>query len=77
LGAGLIFPFSQARGVASAGHKAWRRAQLAALKEALEGSREISPPALQVRQLLRIFCELAQKNSDGTKSLRGGKILRV
>ena len=46
-------------GCGSAGREAWGRAQLTALKENLEGSREDSPPALQARQLLRSFCELA------------------
>jgi len=43
----LISVISQPKVVASAGCEAWRRAQLTALKENLEGSREDSPPALQ------------------------------
>jgi hypothetical protein len=77
LDARVISVISQPKVVASAGREAWRRAQLTALKENLEGSREDSPPALQARQLLRIFCQPAQKNGDSAKRLRGRNRPRV
>src|SRR6266545_2735218 len=55
--------------VASYRREAGQRAQLAPLQEGLEGSREDRPPALQARQLLRIFYQLAQKHGDGAKRL--------
>jgi len=61
--------------VASAGCEAWRRAQLTALKENLEGSREDSPPALQARQLLCIFCQPAQKMATARNAFAAGSAL--
>jgi len=76
LGSRLISVFPLPK-VESAGREARGRAQLTALKENLEGSREDSPPALQARQLLRIFCEFSEKNGDSAKRLRGRNRSRV
>ncbi|HEV2040176.1 MAG TPA: hypothetical protein VGT81_09045 [Casimicrobiaceae bacterium] len=47
------------------------------MEEDLEGAGEDSPPALQARQLLRIFYEGTQKQSDRAKRLGGGNRLGV
>jgi len=47
------------------------------LQEAHEGFREYRSPALQARQLLRIFYQLPQKHGDGAKRLGGGSRLGV
>jgi hypothetical protein len=56
LGRGLIFPFSQARVVASEGHKAWRRAQQAALKLA------IAAIAIQLAKTHKFVAERSSEN---------------
>src|SRR5271155_3020383 len=58
--------------VASPWLEARGSAQGAALEEGLESSREDFAPAMQDRQLLRIFDQATQELGDGAKRLGGG-----
>src|SRR5271155_930298 len=58
--------------VASLWLEARGSAQGAALEEGLESSREDFAPAMQDRQLLRIFDQATQELGDGAKRLGGG-----
>jgi hypothetical protein len=76
LGARLISVFSLAK-IEKAGRVARGRAQVpvTALEGKLERRSRREPPALQVRQRRRIFCQLAEKNGAGASVFAAGTAL--